>query len=220
MKEKVKRVVTLETMKKSSCLVNGSSHCNAYSLDQICAVIDIEGWNLRKGNGFIHRELGYCDHTGKIYGTIHYMPKTNYTDLDEKDRKTVHWITREIHGLSYYPSNHSHAEENITTDIRNLYARFRTPERHCIGYKGGRIEFNLLRFLSIPSLNLETFGCPKFIDLPRTTKVGTCGQHLFSHIHHCPQIEYYSFVNWMKQQEGDPSYDSCYVNTERLKKFL
>ena len=38
-------------------------------------------------------------------------------------------------------------------------------KRTVVGYKGGHVEKDLLQKLNIPSLNLETLGCPKYDDL-------------------------------------------------------
>ena len=170
--------------------------CN---VNQICMVIDLEGWFVKKGI-FIHRELGYCDHTGYNYGTFHYMPFIRYDKLSKRDQHTVRYAIENIHGLSYYPHGPCSAVANLTTDLGNLYNRFRTPDKYSVGYKGGRVEFDLLKLLGIQGINLEVYGCPKFDQLPRTTAVGTCDQHRDPTIHHCSQTECYTFVNWIKQQ--------------------
>ena len=68
-----------------------------------------------------------------------------------------------------------------------------------VAYKGGHFEKDLLRRVGIPSINLESSGCPKaevlFKDLGW---VETCGHHLTPNAyHHCPKVEVEAFAMWL-----------------------
>ena len=45
--------------------------------------------------------------------------------------------------------------------MSDFYYRVKLNEESTIGYKGGHIEKDLLGKTWIPSVNLESFGCPK-----------------------------------------------------------
>ena len=49
-----------------------------------------------------------------------------------------------------------------------------------VAYKGGHVEKDLLKKLNIPSLALETWGCPKYEQLKQTIvePLASCGFHL------------------------------------------
>ena len=56
----------------------------------------------------------------------------------------------------------------LVKDIHQEYsvrAQSSEGKRTVVGYKGGHVEKDLLQKLNIPSLNLETLGCPKYDDL-------------------------------------------------------
>ena len=74
-------------------------------------------------------------------------------------------------------------------------------KRTFVGYNGGHVEKDLLMKLNIPSLNLETLGCPKCDVLrekiPSHTLLPSCGFNQDDTIHHCPVTECHAFWNWM-----------------------
>ena len=72
-----------------------------------------------------------------------------------------------------------------------------------VGYKGGHVEKDLLNKLNIPSLNLETLGCPKYDvlrheHLKYTNLSPSCGFHQDDTRHHCPVTECHAFYVWYK----------------------
>ena len=76
----------------------------------------------------------------------------------------MNFVISKIHGLSYQPSQTEH-EQNpriVGTLIKDFYQDYSTVERAVVGYKGGHMEKDVLTQLNIPSLNLETVGCPRY----------------------------------------------------------
>ena len=67
-----------------------------------------------------------------------------------------------------------------------------------MAYKGGTLEKTLLEQLRIPSVNLETFGCPKYeyCNAPHFD----CGCHSNSRFH-CSMGECYAFMTWFNKSQ-------------------
>ena len=197
-------------------------------LTTVCMIVDLEGFHLSARQGrpkeFVVRELGWCVWPGlgsMSCGFKHYYPKDKYHRLPLRDRRTVNYVRDHIHGLSYDPSRKEHARSQgqVTKDLQELYKTYSTPERNRVAYKGGHVEKDLLAKLGIPSLDLETVGCPKFESLNRLTTVGSCGHHLNPLRHHCPRVECYHFMQWLRKTLRLP-YDFHFVNLERACKLL
>ena len=60
--------------------------------------------------------------------------------------------------------------------MKKLYSQTNTEDWPEVAYKGGCYEKKLLQAIGIPHLNLETFGCPKFNDMPQLAQIGSCGE--------------------------------------------
>ena len=190
-----------------------------HPLNQVCLVIDMDGY--RRGSDFIPRELGWCNHDNTDCDSIHYYPRWPYSFLSDRDQRTAHYIYQHIHGLNYYPGawkDYPHFDD-LKQDLVDLYNKNKTPERRTIAYKGGHVEKDLLKELKLPSFNLEEAGCPKLDHLPRLRSMASCGQHIDPLNHHCPKVECYHFVQWMRSRQHLP-YDQRYVNTHRVNRFL
>ena len=108
---------------------------------------------------------------------------------------------------------------HLHRDLLNLYQRSKTVERPYMAYKGGTNERDLLKKLNIPAWNLEEAGCPKFERLLRLCTVVSCGQHEDPFRHHCPRLECYHFVQWLRSRLN-LSYDTNYIDTSRLRRFV
>ena len=196
-------------------------------LNAICMIVDLEGFQLSARQGrpktFVVRELGWCVWPGvgpMSCGCYHYYPKDKYHRLPLRDRRTVKYVKEHIHGLSYDPSRAEHAGPpwQVAQDLEELYKTHSTPERNRVAYKGGQVEKDMLAKLGIPSLDLETVGCPRFESLTRVVTVGSCGHHTNPLRHHCPQVECYHFMQWLRKTLHLP-YDFHFVNLERACKL-
>ena len=166
-------------------------------MDKACLCIDLEGFHFQQ-HGFVCRELGFCDWTRQHSGVRHFNPPLRFDQLTPKDKATVCWVTRNIHGLSYFPP-FAIARPPTLLDplVQALYEHFRTDTRDTVVFKGGHVEKDLLTRLGIPHLDLEAHGCPPFRKMTRLDHVKGCGYHADPDRHHCPQVECHHFVDWM-----------------------
>lgn len=173
-------------------------------MDKICLVIDLEGFHIKSRGGFHVRESRYCDWKRHDIGSKSYQAFGYLRDLPMRDRRTVEYVTKHVHGLPYVakPRENAKPPYELHDDVRALYEKHRTPQRTLIGYKGGHVEKDLLNSLDIPSHDLEEDGCPKFRDMERLVGVWGCGNHQKPSMHHCPKIECVLFVNWMRKESG------------------
>ena len=165
-------------------------------------ILDLEGFFINKT--FHARELGYYT-WNKEHGRHAFRLLIPHQDLSEKDKQTVNFNINKIHGLSYQPNPQEHGQHPrvIPRLVRDLYQDDSTPNRPVVGYKGGHVEKDLLNKLNIPSLNLETLGCPKYDvlrsqDLKYYTFLPSCGFHKDDTRHHCPVTKCHTFWVWYK----------------------
>ena len=81
-----------------------------------------------------------------------------------------------------------------------MYVTCSEGNRTVVGYKGGHVEKDLLQALNIPSLNLETLGCPRYdvlrIQFLSESLLPSCGFHKDDKLHHCPVTECHAFWKW------------------------
>ena len=173
-------------------------------MEKICAVIDLEGFQLNSMGGFHVRELGFCDWACYRKGSVAYETFGRFIDLPKEDRKNVAFVTNQIHGLPYSPAPQENACAPWLIDdhVRAIYQQAKTRQRDHIGYKGGHVEKDLLERLNIPSYNLEEDGCPPFRKMKRLAGVKDCGHHRNPRVHHCPKVECEHFVCWMREKSG------------------
>ena len=166
-------------------------------MDQITLIIDLEGFCL--SSGFIVRELGWCTIQGEN-DSQHFYSRLRYKELNYKDRRTVNYVYKHIHGLGFEAAYREAAlpQRDVEGVIRALY------RGGLVAYKGGHLEKDLLDKMGLPWVNLEEFGCPKADVLwSKTDNDGaSCGCHkkdLFKMVH-CPKQETFLFFQWLKQQ--------------------
>ena len=187
-------------------------------LAHVCLVLDLEGFEVQ--GQFLVRELGWCDWTGQHWGTTHYYPIQPYSEA-WKDRRLVRFVRRHIHGLPYTPTHREQARPAaaLEQDVRELVHKFQQPDKTVVAYKGGHYEKELLQRWGIPHFNLEQARCPKFDTMTRLCRPTSCGCQDHPWRHHCPQIECYHFVHWMRGQLGLDR-DWNFVNLHRLHRWL
>ena len=68
------------------------------ALSQVTLILDIDGFRI--SSGFIVRELGWCTIKGENDSQHFYLP-LRYRDLGYKDRRTVNYVYRHVHGLRF-----------------------------------------------------------------------------------------------------------------------
>ena len=168
--------------------------------NNLCFILDLEGFFINKT--FQVRELGYYA-WNREYGRHAFSIPIPYKELSVQDKRTVNFVIRKIHGLSYQPleAEHYQKPEVLEDLIKNIYSRHKIGQRTVVGYKGGHVEKDLLMKLSIPSLDLETLGCPKYDKLRHIISservLPSCGFHQDESIHHCPVTECHAFWFWV-----------------------
>ena len=123
-------------------------------MDHITLIIVLEGFHL--SSGFIVRELGWCTIQGEN-DSQHFYSRLRYKELNYKDRRTVNYVYKHIHGLRFEAAYREAAlpQRDVEGVIRALY------RGGLIAYKGGHLEKDLLDKMGLPSVNLEEFGCLK-----------------------------------------------------------
>ena len=172
--------------------------------DYLCFILDNKTFHVR--------ELGYYT-WNEEHGRHAFRIPVPYKDLALKDKQTVNFVINKIHGLSYQPSQAEHPQHPriVLRMVQDLYQDYRTPDRTVVGYKGGHVEKDLLNKLNIPSLNLETLGCPKYDvlrneNLKYTNLLTSCGFHKDDTRHHCPVTECHAFYLWYKSEIAATNY--------------
>ena len=167
---------------------------------KLCFILDLEGFFVNKT--FQVRELGYYA-WNRENGRHAFSIPIPYKELSDKDKRTVNFVIKKIHGLSYQPlkAEYYRKPEELKDLILSLYARYKQGQRTVVGYKGGHVEKDLLKTLNIPSLDLETLGCPKYDKLRHIISnerlLPSCGFHQDESIHHCPVTECHAFWFWL-----------------------
>ena len=168
--------------------------------DNLCLILDLEGFFINKT--FHVRELGYHTWNGE-HGRHAFSIPIPYKTLNDKDKRTVNFVCHKIHGLTYQPCDPERFQDPrvlgpLVKDLHDMYVRCSEGQRTVVGYKGGHVEKDLLQKLNIPSLNLETLGCPKYDDLKSEMLplLPSCSFHKDSFVHHCPVKECHAFWKW------------------------
>ena len=188
----------------------------ATTCEDVCLVIDMECFRV---NGRLHcRELGYCNWMGDS-GRVAFLPKQPFHPLTRDDKRHIQFVTRHIHGLSYYPDKGEDVTSSVDDAVQQLYQAFVVDHRRRVAFKGGHVERDLLLHLNIPFLDLETLGCPKY-DALRGSGDETCGWHAIPAKHDCAMAECKAFFVWYQRyfnpEQDEPMDMDDYPPTEQL----
>ena len=166
----------------------------------IIGVLDLDGFFVQKT--FFCKELGIITH-GDTYGTsFHFDTTLSYENLSEKDKTSVEFLQRHIHGLSLSDKNDLD-KDMVDIIVKKFYDAYKINNESVLAYKGGFIEKDLLTKLNIPSVNLELFGCPKVTNIfPEMVWLESCGKHNLlknkTNIYeHCPKVEVEAYLYWL-----------------------
>ena len=139
-------------------------------MDNICAVIDIQGFNL--SIGFIPKELAIS--SPFLSQCQELNPDINWNDLNEEDVKTINYTTKNLNGLHLLPFNDKAyaflpKSENVDLVIKNWYSEIisKMPEdKYLFAFKNCYVK-NILERCEIPSLNLDDIDFPNLRELNR-----------------------------------------------------
>lgn len=167
------------------------------ALSQVTLILGIDGFRLSSGQ-FLVRELGWCTIKGENDSQHFYSP-LRYRDLSYKDRRTVNYVYRQVHGLRFEAPYKEAAlpQRDVEGVIRTLY------KEGLIAFKGGQIEKEILDKMGLPCVDLEKYGCPKADVLwSKDYLTGTsCGHHKVDTMTfiHCPKQETFLFFQWLER---------------------
>ena len=164
-------------------------------MSAICCCVDLDGFHVQ--GQFQVREVGWCDWERKRVGCYHYKPSIPHASLNAVDKRTVSYVQAYVTGLPYYPSRRERdvrEQDRVKDDIVAIWRRCKTPFARKVAYKGGHVERDLLDELSIPSVDLELVGCPKYEQCTRLPF--DCGCH--DNNKHCSMSEAFAFMHWFK----------------------
>lgn len=176
------------------------------TLQNICLLIDLDGFYIGKPSTFHAREIGYVSIIKQNANSFRFNLTEHFNNLTEADRKSINYCRKNIHGLSFRPlpwEKDTVPESELPAIVKAIYAANKTVDKTVIAYKGGDIEEKLLKALGIPSLNLEKYGCPRFKHLP-TPATKDCGFHDKINKVHCPKVECVAFYEWLKPRIPEP----------------
>lgn len=134
--------------------------------------------------------------------------RLRFFDLSSRDRYQIIWIKNYKTGLMFEDLPHDEPQENFMHYIRELGD---IANGRLIAYKGGTLERDLLHQLGIPSINVETLGCPRFDQIVDThpewfDATLQCGRHVKRNraqdipkqrVTHCPRTELNCFYKWL-----------------------
>ncbi|GBL85504.1 hypothetical protein AVEN_34668-1 [Araneus ventricosus] len=164
-------------------------------MDEVCCIIDFDGFQV--ADQFLVREFGYIDINSSTGNSIRFDLRPYEKDITPTEWRRIAYVTKQITGLPFHPK-----ENEETAPLRLLKCKviavhnlYRTGDKTVVAYKGGNVEKDLLQRLSIPYLNLEDYGCPKFDILKNQQTYENCGYHIKAK--HCSQAEVTAFRNWM-----------------------
>ena len=166
-------------------------------MSAICCCVDLDGFRVQ--GQFQVRELGWCDWERNRVGCYHYKPSIPFASLNAVDKRTVSYVQTYVTGLPYYPSRRERdvrEQSHVKDDLVEIWRKCKTPFARKVAYKGGHLERDLLDDLSIPSVNLELVGCPKYEQC--TALPFDCGCHdpTKHFVTHCSMSEAFAFMHW------------------------
>ena len=99
----------------------------------IIGVLDLDGFFVQKT--FFCKELGIITH-GDTYGTsFHFDTTLSYENLSEKDKTSVEFLQRHIHGLSLSDENDLD-KDMVDIIVEKILRRIQNKQRKCTGIQG------------------------------------------------------------------------------------
>lgn len=121
-------------------------------MEQICAIVDAQGFTLRQG--FFVRELAVWN--GDVRECIEIDPEISMFGLNKKDRRTVQYTTRNIHGLSHEAvDDEAYKQKDLNTILSMMYMLLSRPETPYFGINNPQLG-KILDQLNIPYYDLCT----------------------------------------------------------------
>ena len=173
-------------------------------MTNVCLCLDLDGFYVN--HKFLVREIGWyapLPDGSEAYGVQSFTHDYTWDMLSLKDKKTVRYVKRHVTGLTFRPSpkeyrlsnNYVLDQDQVANYVETLWKHYKTPDCNTVAYKGGTLEFVLLTLLGIPSLDLETLGCPTFNTLKTSYDFPKCSCHTHENVH-CSMSECHVFSKW------------------------
>ena len=139
---------------------------------------------------------------GEAYAkSIFFDTGLRWSNLSEKDIRSAVYVRNRRHKLPFgLPRGvQTRPLRDLGEIVCNFYNLVKIDDGSLLAYKGGHIERDLLERLNIPSINLETLGCPKACDLfDDMIWLETCGNHTVLNAYaHCAKVEVEAFGQWV-----------------------
>ena len=147
-------------------------------MENIVGVLDMDGFRIEKR--FLCKELGILKVGEDTASSFFFNIGVKWSELSPKNQRSCNFLTKKIHklpiglprGTKAYPLR---ALEEI---VATFYQQVKGNKKSTLAYKGGDIERDLLKRIGIPSVNLESFRCPKAEALfDNLVWLETCGNH-------------------------------------------
>lgn len=149
--------------------------CEVYESGQlpyVTHIMDIDGFPV--GRQFYPKEVALlCVDDDKAYRIDVRLP-CKLADLTSEQQMNVKHVSKNIHGIPWSNKIDQHGikrnrfllpHDELTTAVEHLLAEYRQRNENkplLVAYKGGNVESTLLNEIGVPSVNLESYSCPKF----------------------------------------------------------
>ena len=139
-----------------------------FQLSDVVAIMDMDGFVINKR--FRCKELGVIKVGDAAAQSWFFDIGIRRGDLSAKDQRTSRYVQNNVHRLPFGipPGVKAYPISALGNIITELFEGMRKTNNSVIAYKGGHYEKDLLASLSIPSLDLEKYGCPKAKELIET----------------------------------------------------
>lgn len=120
-------------------------------MNEVCFVIDVQGFGISEG--FFPRELAIRGDKGVIFYTFD-LP---YIKFDKKDKKTVQFCSKFIHGIGWSQELlvNSLPVSMFKDLVSHLYKKFSTNAKPLVGVRNGYLK-RVLMDLAIPVYDMES----------------------------------------------------------------
>lgn len=172
-------------------------------MEQITHIVDMDGFIVDKI--FLCKELSIIDVRDGSYEHATFQLGKSFHYLSNADKKSALYVSNFIHGIPFKDFGYEkYRQDQIFDVIQNFLHSCANP---IVAYKGGCFERDILQKMSMKSINLEEFGCPKFDVLIQNPlyKITTepCPLHCWRmkkpslKPHHCCLREVQTFRAWL-----------------------
>lgn len=167
-------------------------------LNSVGCIISTEGFLL--DSKFHLKELGVMFTYKNVWRKFRFS-LGKFKDLNPKLQLCANWTTRNIHGMKYANHRGELASIKLLEILKALKKECdKEASKPIIGYRGGYLEKQILDTCSIPHLDLQLLGCPKFNELFSGQRFGVeCKIHDHCNpnvVPHCPVVKCIYFKNW------------------------